>query len=191
MKKALKTLVCLAVFSSLAACGGSDSAPPPPTVTVTTPSITAPINTSTVAAVVGTPFSFSGGVPAFGTTLPTTVSFTGTGTTPAFSISTSAGAATGSTTFGSCIFQVISSTFPADSPLATGKTVRVDPCSLNVNTANKTANGTATPADAVLALGTLVSLPNSLSVSVAADGSVTISGTNLGSVTVKTVTGGS
>jgi predicted small lipoprotein YifL len=188
MKSISKLVLSMVMVSALAACGGSDG-PLPPTV-ITPAVVTAPASAGTIAAIVDKTFTF-GDVLAMGTTSPTALKFTGGGASPSFAITSPEGSATGATTFGSCIFTIASgSTYPATHPLASGKTVRIDPCALTLATSGTPANGSSNPTQAAFTLGTLVSAGIPLPVSVSADGTVSVGGVVLPvKAVVSTITG--
>lgn len=169
--------------------GGGGSSLPVVTTTSTS-NITAAVTSNTAAAVVNQPFTIAAGVPDFGTTTSTTVGFTSGGSTPAFAISTGGATATGPTTFGSCIFTVTASTFPAISPLAFRKSVHVDPCALVAATSGSTANCAAVDRAVQFVLRTLSSTVKNLPVVINANGSVVINNVPVGTVTIAVVTGG-
>lgn len=189
MIKASKLLLTVLVTAVVTACGGGGDSTP---VTTTTASGNLPpvaVTASTAAAVVNQPFTFAAGVPDFGTTTPTTVAFTSTGATPAFAISADGATASGPTTFGSCIFTITASTFPAGSRLAVGQSVRVNPCNLNVTTAGGNANGVSADREVKFVLGSLNSSGRNLAVVINSNGTVVINSVPLGSVTISIVTG--
>ena len=188
----------LTLAAALAACGGSDT---PAVVKVSAIDTTAAVTSTTVASLVTTTptvASFAAGFSGTDGTLAatpvaiagaTTVAFTSSSATPAFAITNSGKTATGVTTFGSCIFTVTASTFPPESPLALGKVVKVNPCSLTASTSGANADGTSVLRDVVLVLGTASSTPVKLAVTVSADGTVVIGTTSVGTVTLTTTTG--
>lgn len=190
----------LTLAAVLVACGGGSDSPAVVKVS-NTDSITAAVTSATVASLVTTTptvATFSSGFSGTdGTSAATpvaiagstTVAFTSGGATPAFAITNGGATATGTTTFGSCIFTVTSSTFPPESPLATGKVVKVNPCSLTASTSGINADGTPVVRDVVLVLGTASSAPVKLAVAVTIDGTVLIGTTSLGTVTLTTATG--
>ena len=188
MIKANKLFFTVLVSAALAACGGGGDSTPV-TTTTSTSNTTAAVTASTAAAVVNQPFTFESGVPDFGTTAPTTLQFTSATATPAFAISSGGFSASGATTFGSCIFTITSSTFPAGSKLAVGQSVRVNPCSLNAATSGGNANGSASDREVKFVLGTLNSNGKNLPVVINANGSVVINGITIGTVTISVVTG--
>ena len=176
----------------LAACGGGDNTPAPGALVATT-NTSAAINPTTGAAVVqgvlDKSFGFANGVPSFGTTSTTSLSLLGSAATPSFNISSTDGTATGAMKYGSCIFEVAASTFPATSPLASGKKVTVSPCSLSIGTAGVQANGGSSTSTVTLQLGTISSSPVAVTVSISSTGVVTVNGSAAGSVTLIPATG--
>jgi hypothetical protein len=151
--------------------------------------VTAPVTVATAAAVTGESFNFPSGVAKFGTTAATTVSLNSTST---FTVSAGAeGTASGNLTYGSCIFTVTASTFPASSALALGKTVTVHPCSITVATAGVPASGNAIARAVSFVLEGNASQAHNLSVDISDSGVVTVDGVDVGSVTLTPLTGGS
>jgi hypothetical protein len=184
MKKLL-VMIMVATGAVLAACGGGGDDAPLGVANNTTLAT----NATTAAAVINQPFAFPAGVPAFGTTSATTVQFTSTSTVPAFSVASAQGTASGSTSFGSCIFAVTQSTFPAGHPLALNQTVTVNPCNMNVNTAGAVANGVATSRSVALVLGAASSAGASVTVGVNAGGQLTLNGNIVATVVLTPVSG--
>jgi len=187
MKKLALWIVALASAFTLAACGGGGGGG---TQEVAAEDLSVAVTASNVAALSTENFVFDDGVPGFGTTDATTVTFTGATATPAFSIRSDGRTATGVTTFGSCIFTVTASTFASTHPLGEGKVVRIDPCSLVVRTGGVVANGTTTNTGAVLILGTTESEEETVTVSIGFDGRVTVNNTQAGTVDTRETTGG-
>lgn len=187
MKSSNIKLVFSAVAAAalLAACGGGSSDP----VLVANADATVPTNATVASAVAGTAFSFSSGVPALGTTGATTVAFTGTAAAPGFSVGSGGNTATGTAGFGSCIFVVSSSNFPAGHALAAGQTVTVNPCSLNIPTTGAVANGVATSRSVALLLGAAASAGASVVIAVTSGGALTLNGSSVGTVTLTPVSG--
>ena len=189
------SLAALALGSSmlLSACGGGNDSPLRPVSTVTTPT-TAGINgagngPTVVSSVLNKDFSFDAGVPVFGITAPTKLTLSGTAAAPSFSLTAGADTATGVMSYGSCIFTIVTSTFPSSSPLAVGKKTEVSPCTLFVDTAGSTANAAATLTDVSFVLGATASSPVPLLVSISPTGVVTVGGVVIGTVTVVVTTG--
>lgn len=180
MKYKLAAVLC----AVLAGCGGGGD----PIL-----GVTADTNVATSATIAGavanTPFSFDTGVAALGTTGATTVQFTSATATPAFNIASGGNTATGNTTFGSCIFAVTSSSFPAGHSLAVGQTVTVNPCSLSVRTTGAVANGQATSRSVALLLGAASSAGATVTVAVSPSGQLTLNGASAGLVTLVPVSG--
>lgn len=201
-------LACaLAVAALVTACGGGGSSAVVPTPIVATadttvaatPATAAKVTTAFVAAATpAAPIAFSNGfagTDASGAPVAisgaTTVAFTGgSSTAPGFSMTNGGKTATGTTTFGSCTFTFdANSPFPEDHPWAPGKSFKVDPCILKVPTAGVKADGSASNQTLTLTFGT-TSGTTTKTVSVAADGSVSIAGTSVGTVVVAQTTGG-
>lgn len=186
-------LLVAALFSAfvLTACGGgSDN-----TFLGASSDLTVEMNAAngpnTAAAVANETFVYTSGVPDFGTqNLPTTVTWTNTATTPSFLIEEDDHSATGTTEFGSCIFRVTSSTFPASSPLATGKVVTIATCRVIVRTRGQPADGNPRQRDIFLVLNAVTSQGTTATVSVDANGVVTVNGRVVGTVPVQQLTGG-
>lgn len=190
MKLNKSTLVAMSLGAAvlLAACGGGSSAP-----SVASTATQAAINPSSGATVVGAVlnknFVVATGVPAFGTTTPTTLAFSGTGAAPSFAVSSTQGTASGTTTFGSCIFTVTASTFPTGSPLALGQVATINPCLLNVATAGVVADGSSLPVNASIVLGTITSGNTVVAVSISSSGVITVGGSIVGNATLVPATG--
>ena len=188
MLKISKFMLAVVSTAALAACGGGTTSTIPAPVIVSTANLVAPVTASIVPAVVNTPFTFASGVPDFGTTAETTLTFTSTGDTPAFSIGSGGAVATGTTTFGSCIFIITASTFPT-AQLATGKVVRADTCTLNVGTLGGAANGSSSRRDVSLAFRTVISGALNLPVTINPDGRIVLNNIQIGLSRVSAVTG--
>lgn len=183
-----KILVSLLMASAavLSACGGGDDEP----ALVAASDTTLSVNTATAQALANTPFNFPGGVPALGTTGTTTVAFTSTSTTPAFSIVNGSNTATGTTEFGSCVFIVANSSFPAGHQLAAGQRVTVNPCQVRLGTQGAPADSVARTRAAVFILSAAASDGSSVSISINNGGNVTINGQAAGTVTLVPTSGG-
>ena len=189
MINANKLFFTVLVSAALAACGGGDTSAPISTSIATT-NTAAAVTAMTAAAVVNQPFTFAAGLPAdFGTTSSTDVAFTSTDNSPTFAIRSGGATATGTTTFGSCIFAITASTFPAGSKLAVGQVVRVNPCQLNVATSGGNANGSASNREVIFVLGSVNSNGKNLPTAINADGSVVLNGVTIGTVRISVVTG--
>jgi ABC-type glycerol-3-phosphate transport system substrate-binding protein len=186
MKKTLALALAIFAAATLTACGGGGGEPAPTQVAAADTTLTA--TAATLPAATNVPFAYPAGVPSFGTTGTTTVTFSGTSTTPAFSIATSTGTATGVTTFGSCIFSVTAVSGSVGT-LKIGDVIEVKPCNLNVNTAGAPANGVAVTRSISLDLGNAVSSSESIQIGVNPGGELTLNGKTVGTVTLKPVTG--
>ena len=183
MKKLL-VIAAVATGAVLAACGGGGDQP----LGVASNS-TVSTNSTVASAVVAQPFAFASGVPAFGTTGTTTVTFTGTSTAniPA-KIETSTGSAQVTTSFGSCIFAVAAVTGTVGT-LKVGDTITVNPCNINVNTAGQQANGVAQSRAVALVLGAASSNGVTITVGVNPGGQLTLNGSAVGTVTLVPISG--
>jgi hypothetical protein len=193
----MKKLVLLAaVLSSavlLSACGGGGGGNES---VVASADAQLAINPNTGPAVVssmaGEAFSFGAGVPALGTNAATTVSLAApaaAGGAPRFSVASGGNTASGTMGFGSCIFRVVTSTFPAGHELEEGAQVTVNPCNIRLSTQGAPADSVARERAAVFILGTAASAGTSVSVSISASGQVTVNGQVAGTVTIQPVTG--
>jgi hypothetical protein len=187
MKKLGVTMFSIvAAAAMLTACGGGgDNALP--VTNVATTNVTAPITAASVSAVTGQAFTFNGGVGAFQTASPTTVTLN---SASSFSVASNEGTASGNLGFGSCIFTVTQSTFPASSPLAVGKTLEVQPCAITVATAGVSAEQNATARAVSFQIEGNASIAKDLTVDITSTGTVVVNGTNIGSVTLQPTTGG-
>lgn len=187
--KTLSLLLALVMATALAGCGGGGGGGSGAPVLVVATDTTLAASPTTAAAVVNESFKFAAGVASFGTTATTTVVFTSTATTPAFSINSDGHTATGTTTFGSCIFTITQSTFPAGSPLSVGNTITVDPCNLTVATAGQAASSPAETTSVALVLGAAASSGTDVTVDINEGGQIILNGTTTGTVTLTPVTG--
>ncbi|WP_427913580.1 hypothetical protein ACPWT1_00995 [Ramlibacter sp. MMS24-I3-19] len=145
-----------------------------------------------VQAMSNQPITFASGVPDFGTTGSTTVTIAppASGTAaPTFSIASGGATASGDMTFGSCIFTVKSSTFPAGSTLATGAKITVSPCSISLATNGVPATGVAVNVSVTLTLNSVTSTPYTETVSVSPAGAVSVNGQTVVTVKVGALTG--
>lgn len=189
MNKTAALLSSFLTAVALAGCGGGGGGAEPPPVLVTPAEVTIAASPATASAVEDVPFAFPAGVPELGTTGTTTVAFTSTGTTPAFSITSEGGTATGTTTFGSCIFVVATSSFPTGHRLAQGQTVTINPCNIRLGTQGAPADSIARARAAVFVLGSAASTGSTVTVVVNPGGTVTINGSTAGTVTLVPVSG--
>lgn len=173
----------------LSACGGGGSSSPAMVAqTNTTATIDKTSGAAIVPAVIDKPITFSSGVPLLGTSSSTTVTIGGTGAAPTFNIGSAGATATGDMTFGSCIFTVKASTFPAGHALALGQVTTINPCSLTVGTSG-TPVGTSTNLPVTLVLGTTSSAALTLPALIGSNGSVAVNGATVGTTPVVSATG--
>lgn len=78
--------------------------------------------------------------------------------------------------FGSCVFVVSNSTFPAGHPMAVGATVTVNPCNIQTNTQRAAANGVQISAPVAMILGQATSTGSTVTVGVSASGQLLFNG---------------
>jgi len=190
MKSLSAFAVALSTAAVLSACGGGGTGEVMPPINVANKDTTLAASPTTTAAVTNIPFSFAAGVAEFGTTTATTLTFTNASATPAFSISSGGNSATGTTTFGSCLFAVTQSTFQPPSPLTVGQVIRVHPCEIDLNTSGQTANGQAQQTAVQLVLANnKPSDSTKIAVTISSTGEILVNGKSVGSVTLAPVTG--
>lgn len=183
-----KISLAASVFSCsvlLTACGGGDDTPPK---TVASADTTAAVTSTTAQAMVDKSFSFDSGVSALGTTSATTLALSGSSTKPDFSLTSGGFTATGEMTYGSCIFKITQSNYPATfTKLQVGATTEVKPCDLKLATAGLTAGSTNSFVKWIL--GNASSISQGVTVTISESGVVTVSGTPFGTVTLVIATG--
>lgn len=188
IKTGLAAILASAVLVACGGGGGDQYAP------ITSNAVT-PMTATTAAVLTDNgPIAFAA-IPDLG--ISGNATFTAGGTGPAaytFSIAEalSGNTASGPLTFGSCIFTVTASSFPAIHPLALGKTATVNPCNLTIQTAGQGNTGSAFSALTTLLFGTSRSNAFTETVSVAPGGTQVTIQTASGPVvvTVTTLTGG-
>jgi hypothetical protein len=192
-----RMVFALAIVSTATMFAACDDDPTAPTMVVAG-NTTLATNATVASSIVGIPFSFPGGAGAIapavaGQNLALTFGGTATAPTATMVITTAAGATTGTitanATFGSCIFAVTASTFPAGHALAQGQTVTVNPCNVSIGTAGAVANGVAQSRSIALLLGAASSSNQQVTVGVNAGGQLTLNGNTVGTVTLVPVSG--
>lgn len=196
LKKAFRVTAIVGVLGGmltiLGCPSGNDINEVPPPVPVASTNVVVPVTAATVQALEGKSFALPAGafanVPALATQ-PVTVTFTGTTTAaPTGTLVAANGTATGTTTFGSCIFTITTSTIPG---VTVGQQITVNPCQYNVSTGGVQATGQATTVQILLQLGIIPSAANQASVSIdPTTGVVTVNNVNTGvNVTLVIATG--
>lgn len=185
----------LAVGVASTACKDDSTAPK---VMVAATDAVVTVNSNVTSALVGTTFNFAGGAGALAPAVANqnlALTFGGTATVPTADmvITSSTGATVGTlganVTFGSCIFVVSRSSFPAGHSLALGQTVTVNPCNIRIGTTGAVANGQATSRSVALLLGAAASSGASVIVAVTPSGGITLNGNNVGTVTLTPISG--
>jgi hypothetical protein len=187
MKKLIPTLAALCIAATLTACGGGGGSGTTAQVAAsnTTVAMDATNGQAVTSSVTNKPFAFASGVPDFGTTGATTVTF---GASNSFQVASGSNTASGTMAFGSCHFKVTSSTFTSG-PLVNGNTVTINNCQLLVLTKGAAADGAQHSDQAELVLNAATSAGVTVTVTLTADGKVLINNTSVGSVTLTPVTG--
>ena len=182
-------LTLSAAAVALVACGGGSD----PVVLVAaadaTSTLTAQNGATVGGAFVGTSFAFNTGVAAFGTTASTTLVIGGTPAAQTATISSGGATATGDMSYGSCLFVIKTSNFNASSPLAAGKTVVVNPCTMKITTSGLVANGGETLTKVTMSLGTHEGA-SSVRVTITPDGVVRVGSQQFANLSVTPATGG-
>ncbi|MDP1892433.1 MAG: hypothetical protein Q8K55_16215 [Gemmatimonadaceae bacterium] len=185
----------LAVGVASTACKDDSTAPK---VMVAATDATVAVNGTVTSALAGTTFNFEGGAGALAPAVANqnlALSFGGTATVPTADmvITSPTGATVGTlganVTFGSCIFAVTRSSFPAGHALALGQTITVNPCNLSMNTKGAVANGQATSRSVALLLGTAASIGATVQVAVNAGGQIVLNGNTVGTVSLTPISG--
>lgn len=109
------------------------------------------INDANAAMLGGEDFTFANGVGAFGTAgTSTSVEFNDQATEA--DISAGGSTASAGAEYGSCIFTIIESTFPATHPLAVGSRITIPRCTLNITAVDVPENGDPVAGVAILNL---------------------------------------
>lgn len=184
LKKWSAALIAAALLTACGGGGGGGTA-----TEVAADDVTAGVNSEVASALRAVDFTFADGVAELGTAAATTVAFTSEGASPAFSIASGGATATGTTTFGSCIFKVTSSSFPVGHRLEQGATVTVNPCSIRFGTQGAPADSIARARAAVFILGAAASTGTTVTVTVNPGGTITVNGRDVGTVTLVPVSG--
>ena len=170
----------------LAQCKESPTAP----AKVATADVAVPLKTTFVPALEGQAFTFPNGGAALSPVLANqtfslTFSNTSATTPTATVVVTGGGQFVASTTFGSCIFTITTSTIPG---VTVGSQITVNPCQVNVRTGGVQATGQATTVQILLQLGITPSAANQASVSIDPNtGIVTVNNVNTGQTVTLTI----
>jgi len=192
-----RRIIAAAVFAAVAvsaACKDTTE----PKVMVAAEDAVVTMNSTVTSALSGVLFNFPGGAGALSPAVASNnlaLTFGGTTTAPtaAIVITSPTGAPVGSFTanvsFGSCIFVVSGSTFPAGHALANGQTITVNPCSVNLNTAGGVANGQPTSRSAALLLGAAASQGTTVTVGINPNGQIVLNGSAVTSIRLTPVSG--
>lgn len=185
MKKLITTLAALCMAATLTACGGGGGSTAQVASSDTAVAMNATTGQAVASSVTGKAFTFSSGVPDFGTTGATTVTFD---TSNSFQVASGGNTASGTLTFGSCHFNVTSSTFTSG-VLVQGNTITVPNCELLVATNGLPADGTEHTRSVQLKLDGATSATVTVTVTVLSTGRVLVNSITIGTVTLTAVTG--
>lgn len=187
--RGFKFAVAAVSFAVLAGCGGSDDV----AVEVATDLPPQNLTAASIEALSG-PNTFPSGVAEFGTTGATTVTI-GAGTAPTFEIASGGNTASGTMSFGSCIFNITSSSFTSGplvrpTPPATSRAVTVANCQIDPQTAGLVADGIFRNAQVVFLLGTARSTIRLIPTTISPTGVVMVNGREIGKTPLRISTGG-
>jgi hypothetical protein len=186
MKKLITVAAAVGIAATLTACGGGGGGTTAQVASANTPvAMDASNGQAVTSTVTGKAFTFTSGVPDFGTTGSTAVTF---GTSNGFQVASGSDTASGTMAFGSCHFKVTSSTFTTG-PLVNGNTVTITNCQLLVLTKGAPADGAQHTDQAELVLNGAASAAVTVTVQITGDGKVVINNTSVGTVTLAPVTG--
>jgi hypothetical protein len=200
MKKRILLIAAFLGALTLAGCGGGDDGnqllAASSNATVAVNASNGPSVTSSVA---NQAFAFDAGVPEFGTTGPTTVTFTTTPPTTlpdnaasvqqTFRIQEGTNAATGPMEFGSCRFVINSSTFAATHPLGNGKIVVISSCVVTALVAGIPADNAPHTTSLTLTLNARVSKVITVTATIRTDGTIVINNITIAIVPTRPFTG--
>ena len=205
----IASLLALAgVVTTIGGCGGDSSpAAAAPIPTVAAADVVVPVTAKTVAALIPatataapTTLTFNSGfsgTSASGApvniTGSTTVAFTAppAGSTDAagFSIKNGSTTVTGTVVFGSCSFKITAiAGLGAFYGLSVGDLIKVDPCTVTVNSAGK-PTGSTSDTNLLATFGNTTSTPTRAFVNIDSSGVVTVSGVVMATVNTTPVTG--
>jgi hypothetical protein len=144
----------------LSACGGGNDSPLRPT-TIANNDLTVAVTKDTVQAALGKSVTFTSGISDLGTTIPTTLTLSGSDLAkPDLSIKSGTFEAKGKMTYGSCIFTITESSYvpsAAFPKLQVGQTTEIKPCDFKLATSGLTGNGSSSEIPMIFVLGSNIS----------------------------------
>jgi len=183
--KAMRYLVAVCALASALAmvgCGGGDGGDEGGATVTSGETISSvnsgpvAVNASTVQSVVGQPVTFSNGGIFDPSLAGNSATLTFASPTTA-SVSSGGSTSTANTTFGSCTFAF------TQGPLA-GKTIKFDPCTIQITASNITAGGGAVSGSLTLTLsgpvGSSTSIAITVQISILANGTLLVNGVSTG-----------
>ena len=190
MKSLWKLAVVVSAASLMAACGGGSDTPTTVATSAAAVTVDATTGATAIQALASKTVAFSAGVPDFGTTTATDLAITAPATgTPTFAVSAGGSTASGDMSFGSCIFTIKASSFPAGSKLAAGNKITVNPCAITLNTAGVVANGMPVQVDVTITLNGVTSAPVKQVIAIAPSGAVVVNNVTVTVTKTAAVTG--
>ena len=171
---ALRLVAMLALVGVLALFGCSDDEDD--AVVIGTQVV--PLRADNAASLAGETFTFPNGVGAFGTAGSTDLAYPADAAGNEVDITAAGGTASAGAEYGSCIFDVIESTFRTG-PLADpeGPAIEILDCNLTVNGGEFTVGGPSGPCTIRLAFGLSLSQPIDATCNIDADGNLVVNGT--------------
>jgi hypothetical protein len=194
MKMILKFVASACVAAALVACGGGGGGSSIPVASQNaTASFDAANGPRLIRALNNATLTFPNGVPALGTNTSTTMVITNANTaSPQFSVTSGGNAASGSISFGSCIFRVTAVT--SGTLFSVNQEITVNPCSITASIQGNAATGLPERDDLRVTLGSAVSNPFQAPLRITPTGSVFVinsdgSETLIATINVNFVTG--
>lgn len=173
----------------LSACGGGDDAP---LVATANSDLIANVTPETVHAVLDMETNFSSGIKELGTSATTTLTLSGKDRAkPSFDLKSGDYSAKGDMQYGSCIFVILQSNFPASRfpLLQVGQRTEISPCTVKVKTTGLKANMNSILTRLNFELGEQLSMPGLIPLSINSKGVVIVNDEPVGNVNVVLTTG--
>lgn len=187
IKKLLLLAAATGAALTLTACGGGGGGTLPD---VASQNLSVPINatdgTTVAAAIASQSFDFTSGISDFGTTADTTVTLTNGGT--GFQVSSGGKTATGTMSFGSCHFNITSTTFTSG-PLSFIQTITFPICTVTAYTSGFSTIPSLQLVPFTLTLNSFISSRLNINTGVYPGGTIQLNGTTLGTVPTAPPTG--
>lgn len=185
MKKVFLFAASAAALLTLAACGGGGDSS---STQVASSDLKVSASPTTTEAMANQVFTFDSGIAALGTDgTATDLTFTN-GTS--FSASAGGKTASGTTSYGSCIFTVTSTSFEPTQPLGVLNTpYRINPCEIEIKSRGVAATGVPASVNAQLVLANLASRNITTAIRILPEGQLMVGQALFGTVPTVTPTG--